>query len=229
VRPLLGLIIDVFPRPPSAACAADRCRRRRGGGHPDHGRAIPVFKTFSDLRRQDLGVPRAAGHHRLRWRWSTPPRASTAPAASLVGKQFPVDQLGTGGIGGVAKLKDPHRPTLVGGSGKVTLRSRCRPSRPQSGRGFNASSKDDEAKLAIGLGKLREEDPRSRSVEPRTHKTVLAGTVSPGRHLAKLKNRFPSIQQSSRCPYRETITGSAQGQGRHKKQTGGHGRSATSG
>ena len=89
-------------------------------------------------------------------------------------------------------------------------------------------AKGDEEKISIALSKLEEEDPVfkiERDVENaetlvwglgETHLEVLA---------SRLKNKFGAevILQLPKVPYRETIRGIAEVQGKHKKQSGGHG------
>jgi elongation factor G len=89
-------------------------------------------------------------------------------------------------------------------------------------------SKGDEDKISSALGKLLEEDPTfkiSRDIE--NAETIISGVGET--HLeviaSKLKNKFGAevVLQSPKVPYRETIKGIADIQGKHKKQSGGHG------
>ena len=89
-------------------------------------------------------------------------------------------------------------------------------------------AKGDEEKISIALAKLAEEDPVfkiERDIENaetlvwglgETHLEVLA---------SRLKNKFGAdvILQVPKVPYREAIRGVAEVQGKHKKQSGGHG------
>ncbi|MGH9017479.1 MAG: elongation factor G, partial [Acidimicrobiales bacterium] len=89
-------------------------------------------------------------------------------------------------------------------------------------------SKGDEDKLMTALHKLQDEDP-SLVVErvDETHQTILRGTGET--HLAvaaeRLHRKFSVDVESEevRIPYRETISKTAEAEGRYKKQTGGHG------
>ncbi len=89
-------------------------------------------------------------------------------------------------------------------------------------------SKSDEDKLMIGLHRLQEEDSVlvvERNDE--THQTILRGTGET--HLAVARERLERkfgvevVSEEVRIAYRETITAPAEGEGRYKKQTGGHG------
>lgn len=93
---------------------------------------------------------------------------------------------------------------------------------------IEALDKNDDEKMGVGLARLREEDPSfvvERNSE--THQTLLGGQgdIQLGIILAKLKDRFgvsvKTVPQKN--AYRETIKGSSDVQGKHKKQSGGAG------
>ena len=93
---------------------------------------------------------------------------------------------------------------------------------------IEAVDKNDEEKMGTGLNKLREEDPSfvvERNVE--THQTLLGaqGDIQVSVILAKLKDRFGVSVKTvpQKIAYRETIKGSSDVQGKHKKQSGGAG------
>ncbi|MDR0570275.1 MAG: elongation factor G [Clostridiales Family XIII bacterium] len=86
----------------------------------------------------------------------------------------------------------------------------------------------EEEKIGSGLNKLMEEDPSfriERNLE--THQTLLGGQgeIQIGIITSKLKERYgvDVEQKDPKVPYRETIKGSSDVQGKHKKQTGGAG------
>src|SRR5207302_9048127 len=90
------------------------------------------------------------------------------------------------------------------------------------------NTRADEDKLGPGLHKLMEEDAMLRFFrDPQTKEFLIAGTGQ--QHIevivSKLKKRYNTQVnlKAPKVPYRETIRGRADGQGRHKKQTGGHG------
>ena len=89
-------------------------------------------------------------------------------------------------------------------------------------------SKGDEEKISLSLSKLMEEDPVfkvERDVE--NAETIVWGLGET--HLeviaSKIKSKFGAevILQEPKVPYRETIKGTSDVQGKHKKQSGGHG------
>src|SRR5207237_9148172 len=86
----------------------------------------------------------------------------------------------------------------------------------------------DEDKLRVGVHKLMEEDPMLRFFrDPQTKEFLIAGTAQQPIEVAvsRLKKRYHTevILKAPKVPYRETIRGKADVQGRHKEQTGGHG------
>lgn len=93
---------------------------------------------------------------------------------------------------------------------------------------IEAIDKNDEDKMGTGLNKLREEDPSfvvERNTE--TRQTLLGGQgdIQLGIILAKLKDRFGVKVKTvpQKIAYRETIKGTSDVQGKHKKQSGGAG------
>ena len=93
---------------------------------------------------------------------------------------------------------------------------------------IEAVDKGDEDKMSTGLAKLREEDPSfvvERNTE--TRQTLLGGQgdIQLGVILAKLKDRFGVNVKivPQKIAYRETIKGTSDVQGKHKKQSGGAG------
>jgi elongation factor G len=89
-------------------------------------------------------------------------------------------------------------------------------------------SKGDEDKLMTALHRLGDEDPAIRvRRDDETHQTILSGMGET--HVAvtveRLKRKFGVDVETGEVEvaYRETITRSAQAEGKYKKQTGGHG------
>lgn len=91
-----------------------------------------------------------------------------------------------------------------------------------------AADKNEDEKMAQGLSRLMEEDPTfvlERNAE--THQTLLGGQgdIQLGIIQAKLKDRYgvSVVVVPQKIAYRETIKGSSDVQGKHKKQSGGAG------
>ncbi|MDD3874463.1 MAG: elongation factor G, partial [Methanosarcina sp.] len=89
-------------------------------------------------------------------------------------------------------------------------------------------AKGDEDKIGSGLTKLMEEDPSFVMVRnAETHQTLIGGQgeIQIGIITAKLKDKYGADVEAvdQKIPYRETIKGNSDVQGKHKKQTGGAG------
>ena len=89
-------------------------------------------------------------------------------------------------------------------------------------------AKGDDAKVAAGIAKLKEEDPSfsfERNVETRQSLLGTQGDLQTGILLAKLKDRYGAGVEvvPQKVAYRETIKGNSDVQGKHKKQSGGAG------
>lgn len=239
VRPLLDVIVELLPSPLEGTYPdlTDPETDSRLGVAPraDAPPALVVFKTLSDPYVGKISLFRVlSGTIKQDAHLYNSQRASSERLGrifKLLGKkQVAVDELKPGDIGAVAKLKDTQTgDTLIAESMTKGLRYPM-PSMPPAiwSVAIEPVSKHDEAKLAISLNKLKEEDPSlGVSVEPRTHRTVLAGMGQTHLDvtLSKLLSRFNiEVRQAEpQIPYRETVRGTAQGQGKHKKQTGGRG------
>ncbi len=142
-----------------------------------------------------------------------------------------VPRLIAGDIGGVAKLK-----TTATGD---TLTSRERPLRlgwiqvaePAMAFAVEPKSKGDEEKIGEALARLMEEDLSLRAGrDHESHEHLLSGANQQHIEIAvsKLRHRYhvDVILHPPKVHYRETIQRSAEGHGRHKKQTGGRGQFA---
>ncbi|HEY8523403.1 MAG TPA: elongation factor G [Acidimicrobiales bacterium] len=143
--------------------------------------------------------------------------------------QEPVDELVAGDIGACAKLSNTATGDTLAPRGKPVIVPPIEQPEPVLSVAVVPKTQADEDKLAPALHRLTEEDPAlvvERNDE--THQTLLRGTGETHLQitLEKLTRKFGAQVETEdvRVPYRETITGTAKGvEGRHKKQTGGHG------
>ena len=143
-------------------------------------------------------------------------------------KQEDADYIGAGDIGAVPKLQGVNTgDTLCSPTRKVTLDPVEYPT-PTLSMAILPKNKGEEDKVAQGIFRLMEEDPTIRfENNPETHQMVISGLGE--QHLdvivSKLKSKFgvEVTLEKAKVPYRETIRKKVQVQGRHKKQTGGHG------
>jgi elongation factor G len=146
----------------------------------------------------------------------------------LQGKtQTDVPEIKAGDLGAVAKLRDTVTGDTLADKGGVKFPPIVFPE-PVLSYAMEPKSRGDEDKISGALQRLQEEDPSIRSSrDPQTKELLLSGQgqVHIEVTVAKLKRRF-GVEvnlKPPRIPYRETITASTEAQGRHKKQTGGHG------
>ena len=140
----------------------------------------------------------------------------------------PVTELHAGDIGAVAKLKDTLTGDSLGDKAAPIRYPHIQLPEPAITFAVEPKSRADEDKLSSGLHKLMEEDAMLRFFrDPQTNEFLIAGTGQ--QHIevavARLKKRYHAevILKAPKVPYRETIRGKADVQGRHKKQSGGHG------
>ena len=143
-------------------------------------------------------------------------------------KQEEAPYICAGDIGAVAKLAStntgdtlcsPARPVILPG---VAFEEPC------LSMAVHAKNKADEEKISFGLARLMEEDPTIRYTHNHeTHERIVSGLGE--QHLdvvvSKLKSKF-GVEVTLDVPkvaYRETIRKKVKVQGRHKKQSGGHG------
>ena len=149
-------------------------------------------------------------------------------AVPLGRERIEVPTLHAGDIGCVAKLRSTHtNDTLSTRAHPVRLPEILFPT-PLVQMAIHPVNRADEEKLQAGLHRLHEEDPSfEMTYNPETHETLVAGMGE--RHLevalAKLKRKFGVAAELTKpkIAYRETIRLRAEGQGRHKKQSGGRG------
>jgi len=141
---------------------------------------------------------------------------------------IPINELHAGEIGAVAKLKDTLTGDTLGDKTAPIQYPRVKLPEPAITFAIEPKTRADEDKLGPGLHKLMEEDAMLRFFrDPQTKEFLIAGTGQ--QHIevtvAKLKKRYNTQVnlKAPKVPYRETIRGRADVQGRHKKQTGGHG------
>ena len=133
-----------------------------------------------------------------------------------------------GDIGAAAKLQSTNTgDTLCAPARKVILEGIEYP-QPSYSKAVYPKNKGDEEKVAQGLLRLSEEDPTIRfKTNNETHEMIL--TALGEQHIdvivSKLKSKF-GVEVTLSTPkvaYRETIRKKVKAQGKHKKQTGGHG------
>jgi elongation factor G len=143
-------------------------------------------------------------------------------------KAVEVPELHAGDIGAVAKLRDTLTGDTLGQKGADIQIELVALPEPAMTYAIEPKSRADEDKLGPAIHKLMEEDLLIRFFrDPQTNEFLIAGAGQP--HIeaivSRLKKRYHAevTLKAPKVPYRETIRGKADAQGRHKKQSGGHG------
>lgn len=143
--------------------------------------------------------------------------------------QEPVSELVAGDIGAVSKLAGTLTGDTLAPKGKPVKVAPIAQPEPTLAVAVVPRTQADEDRLAPALHRLVDEDPALRVERiDETHQTLLHGTGETHLQitLEKLTRKFGANVETEpvRVAYRETVTGSATDvEGRHKKQTGGHG------
>jgi elongation factor G len=149
----------------------------------------------------------------------------------LQGKDYvEVDELLPGDLGAVAKVEEVEFDCVLHDShdeDHIHLK-RLEFPQPMQGLAVETRKKGDEQRLFEILRKLEMEDPCfTTERHPTTHETVIRGLgeMHLRYKLEKMASQYKLELDSKppRIPYRETITGRAEGHCRHKKQSGGAG------
>ena len=143
-------------------------------------------------------------------------------------KQEPTAELGAGDIGAVSKLANTNTgDTLCDENAKVKFDPIHFP-RPVLSMAIYAEKKGEEDKIFQGLNRLSEED-RTFTVtkNPETGEMILSGLGETQLDVInkKLKAKFnvSAVLKTPKIAYRETIRKTVEAEGKHKKQSGGHG------
>ncbi len=143
------------------------------------------------------------------------------------GKQEDADLICAGDIGSVSKLGNVITGDILSLSGKAEAEAVEFPA-PSLSVAVYPTKKGDEEKIASGLNRLAEEDPTiSVAMDNETHELILSALGE--QHIdvivSRLKSKFGADVElkQPKVAYRETIRKSVKAQGRHKKQSGGHG------
>ena len=143
------------------------------------------------------------------------------------GKQEDADIITAGDIGSVAKLGDVLTGDTLSASGSVKAAAVEFPA-PSISVAVYPKAKGDEEKITTAFNRLMEEDPTiSVYTDNETHEQILSALGE--QHIdvivSRLKSKFGAEVElkTPKIAYRETIRKAVKVQGRHKKQSGGHG------
>ena len=236
-HPLLDALVTNLPHPgergpykgenPKDHAPAER------KGTPDEPYSAFVFKTIADpysgkisLLRVYSGILRSDStvHNASR-----DVQERLGALLILQGKESQaVGEVGAGDIAAVAKLKETGTGDTLADKARPIVYPRVTFPEPSIAFALEPKSRGDEEKISSVLHRLLEEDPTLQfRRDPQTHEMILSGTsdLHVEVALAKMKKKFgvEAILHPPKVPYFETIRKKAEAQGRHKKQTGGHG------
>jgi elongation factor G len=231
---ILNFIVEYFPPPTEREVAAktngDEARRKiaddgpcslfvfKTTADPFAGR-ITYFKVHSGVLKNDANLQNAEK--------GTLERLSHIGAP--MGKSItPVTELHAGDIGAVAKLKDTLTGDTLAEKGFNIRYPPVQLPEPSIAFAIEAKSRQDEDRMGNAVHRILEEDQSLRFYrDPQTKEFLLGGSGQ--QHVevvvSRLRKRYgvDVTLKAPKIPYRETIRGTADVQGRHKKQTGGHG------
>jgi elongation factor G len=240
---LLNFFVDIFPSPAyrgeaigynspdRAAQTADHQMKRKISSSeplsifvfktladPFAGR-ISYFKVISGVLKNDANLNNFNRNSQERLQHIQTMQGKTATA---------VVDLHAGDIGAVTKLKDTLSGDALGDKAAPIFYSGARMPEPSITFAVEPKTRADEDRIGVAIHKILEEDLALRfSRDAQTKEFLLSGSSQ--QHVevvvAKLRKRYhvEMTVKPPKVPYRETIRGKADAEGKHKKQTGGHG------
>jgi elongation factor G len=235
VQPMLDAIATYLPSPadrPFKGSGKDGAEVMRAASEKDPSAAF-VWKTIADPFAGRITMFRVVSgslkSDSTVWNKTKDTQERLGALVLLQGKtQTTVPEIKAGDLGAVAKLKDTLTNDTLGDKADAVTFPAIKFPEPVLSYAIEPKSRGDEDKISTAMHRLEEEDPTIRySRDQQTKELLLSGQGQ--LHIevtvAKLKRRFgvDVNLKPPRIPYRETIKGSTEAHGRHKKQTGGHG------
>jgi len=180
---------------------------------------ITYFKVMSGVLKDDATLNNFNRGSQERFQHVQLMQGKTATA---------VNDLHAGDIGAVAKLKETTTGETLGDKGGPIFYQPARIPEPSITFAIEPKTRADEDRIGQAIHKILEEDLALRFArDPQTKEFLLSGAGQ--QHIevvvAKLRKRYhvELTLKPPKVPYRETIRGKADAEGKHKKQTGGHG------
>jgi elongation factor G len=180
---------------------------------------INYFKVMSGVLKNDATLTNFNRSSQERFQHVQVMEGKTATA---------VNELHAGDIGAIAKLKETVTGDTLGDKNAPIFYSRARIPEPSITFAIEPKTRADEDRIGVAIHKILEEDLALRfGRDPQTKEFLLSGAGQ--QHIevivAKLRKRYhvELTLHPPKVPYRETIRGKADAEGKHKKQTGGHG------
>ncbi len=232
---ILNLIVDDLPSPLERGAVAaivngaEGEQKISGAGpasifvfkttaDPFSGR-ITFFKVYTGVVKNDANLQNLTRNAPERFAHIASPQGKTLQ---------PVTEVQAGDIGAVAKLKDTLTGDTLAEKGINVIYPPVKLPEPSIAFAIEAKSRNDEDRMGNAVHRILEEDQSLRFYrDPQTREFLLAGTGQQHVEIvvSRMKKRYgvDVALKAPKIPYRETIRGRADVQGRHKKQTGGHG------
>ena len=180
---------------------------------------ITFFKVFTGVVKNDANLQNVTRSSAERLSHLSSPQGKTLQ---------PVTEVHAGDIGAVAKLKDTLTGDTLAEKGLNIAYPPVKLPEPSIAFAIEAKSRNDEDRMGNAVHRILEEDQSLRFYrDPQTREFLLAGAGQQHVEIvvSRLKKRYgvDVTLKAPKIPYRETVRGFADVQGRHKKQTGGHG------
>jgi elongation factor G len=236
-HPLLDLIVTEFPSPAERGevTGTDLKSKQTAARAPDPRAPVTalVFKTLSDPHVGKLSLFRVySGTLKSDSTLLNPSRGARermGHVAWLQGKtQKNVEALGPGEIGVVMKLKETLTGDTLTEESSLFELPRITFPEPAISFAIQPKSRGDEDKISNALARISEEDPTVHyHYDPETKQLLVSGLgnlhVEMVVERMKRKYNVDVNLLPPRIPYKETVKGRAEGQGKYKKQTGGRG------
>lgn len=226
IKPLMDFIVDCSATPDTNPII-------KGKDLENEPLAAQVFKTIADpyigrlnMFRVFTGKMKADS---VVYNANKEKEEKIAQILIMTGKeQAAVPELFAGDIAAVAKLAVTGTGDSLTVKAKPVVIDPIQFSEPTLSMAIEPKSKGDEDKLSGALQRLLEEDPTIRvEKNTETRQTIMKsmGDTHVDIVLEKLSRKFgvDVVSREMRIPYRETIRGTVEAEGKHKKQTGGHG------
>jgi elongation factor G len=236
-RALLTKLVELCPapheRPPIEAQKWGTAERVSLSADDAGPLAAQVFKTVSEPHVGDVTLFRIFSGKVKNGQdvWNAPREVSEKLnhlCVALGKERVEIAELHAGDIGAVAKLRDTHTNDTLSTKELGLVLPKIPFPEPVITLAVEVKQRGEEDKLSTGLHKLHEEDPTfHHEFNAELGQTLIRGLGE--RHLeivvGRLARKFGIHAQTAkpRIAYRETFRGKAEGQGKHKKQTGGRG------
>ena len=143
-------------------------------------------------------------------------------------KREEVDEISSGDIGGLVKLKNTKTLFTITEKGENLLVKPLLYPQPVYWKAIHAVSQSDEDRIGPALNKITDEDPTIRTeINVETNQNILSGQgeIQIGIVQKRLKDKYnvETNLTDPKIPYKETVTGKSDVKYKHKKQSGGHG------